>query len=54
MKSYGMAMYSDFDVLVGFCVQGIYLYILFKMFNRRGVIISLDSTAQGARTEKSR
>lgn len=35
MKSYGMVMYSDFYVLVGFCVQGIYLYILFKMFNRR-------------------
>ncbi len=35
MKSYEMTLYSDVYVLVGFCIQGIYLYILFKIFNRK-------------------
>ncbi|MFH0348566.1 ABC transporter permease [Bacillus sp. SW14] len=35
MKSYGRAFYSNIYVLVGFCVQVIYIYILFKMFNRK-------------------
>jgi len=35
MKSYEMALYSDIYVLIGFCIQGVYLYILFKIFNRK-------------------
>lgn len=35
MRSDDMSLYSNMFVLVGFCVQGIYIFLLFKIFNRK-------------------
>ncbi|WP_406621559.1 ABC transporter permease [Bacillus atrophaeus] len=35
MKSYEMTLESNIFILIGFCVQGIYIYVLFKLFNRK-------------------
>lgn len=35
MKSDEIALFSNIYVWIGFCVQGIYLFVLFKKFNRK-------------------